>query len=331
MFVLLLRWVMRIAAGAIFLVGIAAILFMAMLAVPVRRPPELKSIIAGVRQVDWSDLPPTQRFQARDGTELAYRIYEPAAVQNNRAAVLVHGSAGSSRNMHAIGKALAAAGMRAAALDIRGHGQSGMRGDIAYIGQLDDDLADAIAHFREMWPDAAFSLTGHSAGGGFALRTAGGPNGDLFERYVLLAPYLGYNAPTSRSSAGGARWVEADVPRILGLSLLRRMGVRCCEALPVIAFALPPEAAKRATLGYSYRLLANFGTELDYKKYLASARRPVQVISGSNDELMDASRYEEATRGAGRDVKVTLIDGVNHMGVVAVEPALATIVAALTQ
>jgi alpha-beta hydrolase superfamily lysophospholipase len=35
-----------------------------------------------------------------------------------------------------------AAGITTYVPDIRGHGGSGRRGDIDYIGQLDDDLAD---------------------------------------------------------------------------------------------------------------------------------------------------------------------------------------------
>ena len=51
--------------------------------------------------------------------------------------------------MNAVAKALAEAGVTAVALDIRGHGASGTRGDIAYPGQLDDDLADLIAELRK--------------------------------------------------------------------------------------------------------------------------------------------------------------------------------------
>jgi alpha-beta hydrolase superfamily lysophospholipase len=304
---------------------------MGMLAVPLHQPPELPSISAGARLVDRSDLPSVRRFQARDGSELAYRLYEPAESHQDRIAVLIHGSAGSSVNMHAVAKALAAAGIRAIAVDIRGHGRSGTRGDIGYLGQLDDDLADLMKHLRQSWPNASFVLAGHSAGGGFALRTAGGANADLFERYVLLAPYLDYFAPSSRANTGAAHWAEADIPRIIGLRLLRRMGIRCCDALPVLAFALPPGSAMHATQHYSYRLFANFGTDLGYRRYLAAARRPITVICGSDDELMDASRYEEAMRGIGPEVKVTIIPGIDHMGAVAAPSALSVIAASIEQ
>jgi alpha-beta hydrolase superfamily lysophospholipase len=63
------------------------------------------------------------------------------------------------------------------------------------------------------------TLVGHSSGGGFALRVAGSPIQHLFERAVLLAPYLGYDAPRPGRVSGG--WAKADIPRIIGLELLR--------------------------------------------------------------------------------------------------------------
>jgi hypothetical protein len=55
---------------------------------------------------------------------------------------LVHGTAGPGTSMHALAEALRAAGVTAYVLDIRGHGGSGRRGDIDYIGQL---VADQYA------------------------------------------------------------------------------------------------------------------------------------------------------------------------------------------
>ena len=130
---------------------------------------------------------------------------------------MVHGSSGSSGGtIHALAQALAARGVETYALDIRGHGASGTRGDIGYVGQLEDDLADFVAVVRKTVPSAPLTLIGHSSGGGFALRVAGSPIQNLFARTVLLAPYLGYDAPTNRPNSGG--WASADIPRILALT-----------------------------------------------------------------------------------------------------------------
>ena len=53
-----------------------------------------------------------------------------------RVAILIHGSSGSSGNaIHVLSTALAAHGVESYAVDIRGHGSSGTRGDIRYVGQ----------------------------------------------------------------------------------------------------------------------------------------------------------------------------------------------------
>ena len=64
-------------------------------------------------------------------------------------------------------KALSAAGFATYVLDIRGHGGSGRKGQIAYIGQLEDDLTDFM---HAVSPSAPATLAGFSSGGGFAVR-----------------------------------------------------------------------------------------------------------------------------------------------------------------
>ena len=114
---------------------------------------------------------------------------------------------------------------------------------------------------------------------------------------MLLAPYLGYNAPTNRPNSGG--WASADIPRFIGLLALRRLGITCCEALPVLAFAVPPNSEKNLAPAYSDRLMRNFATQ-DFRTDLAAATKPLTIFSGADDELMLADKYVEAVRGAAR-------------------------------
>jgi len=303
-------------------IGALALLVTAMVATPLRRPPPLASISETARAVDRSTMPALQRFQARDGTTLAYRHYPPRGASADRAAVLVHGSSGSSMSIHALADALAARGVESFAVDIRGHGGSGARGDIGYLGQLDDDMADFVALVRKTVPSAPLTLLGHSAGGGFALRVAGSPAQNLFQRTILLAPYLGYDAPTNRPNSGG--WASADIPRILALRALGAIGIDCCDALPVLAFAVPPNSEKILTPAYSARLMRNFATS-GYRADIAAATHPVTIYSGADDELMFADKYAEAVREAKTPVDVKLIDSVNHMGIVSAPKAISAI------
>jgi alpha-beta hydrolase superfamily lysophospholipase len=312
-----LRWVLAA-------VGAAALLLAAMIATPLPKLRPLASVAETARAVDRSTMPGVERYQARDGTWLAYRHYPPRGAIAGRVAVLVHGSSGSSASIHALADALAARGVEAFAPDMRGHGASGTRGDVAYLGQLEDDLADFVAIIRKTAPTAPLTLLGHSAGGGFALRVAASPIQNLFERTILLAPYLGYKAPTNRPNSGG--WASADIPRFIGLAILHRLGIDCCEALPVLAFAVPPNSETILTPAYSNRLMRNFANHVDFRGDLAAATRPLTVFSGADDELMIADKYAEAVRGITPPVNVKLISGVNHMGIVS-DPAAVSAIA----
>ena len=315
----LLRWVL---CG----VGAVALLLTALVATPLVRPPELRSISQARGTVDFSALPAIERFQARDGTMLGFRHYPASGPATGRVAIVIHGSSGSSgTTIHALSGTLAAHGVETYAVDIRGHGASGTRGDIGYVGQLEDDLADFVAVVRKTAPTAPLTLIGHSAGGGFALRVAGSPIQDLFARTVLLAPYLGYNAPTNRPNSGG--WASADIPRIIGLLALRAIGVTCCDALPVLAFAVPPNSEKVLVSAYSDRLMRNFANHPDFRSDLAAATKPLTIIAGADDELMLADKYIEAVRGVTPPVDVKLIDGVNHIGIVSAPKAVSDIAA----
>ena len=319
----------HLALGLLALVGAAAIAIVLMLASPVRPPPTLASIHAGATQIDETGAPDLSRFQARDGTWLAYRLYAPPNGAQDRIAILAHGSSASSIEMNAVAKALAGAGVMAVALDIRGHGASGTRGDIAYPGQLDDDLGDLVAQLRKAYPAARFSLIGHSAGAGFALRVAGSKFGDAFDRFVLLAPYLGHSAPTNRPAEGPGLWAQPDMPRILATLALERLGIDWPQSLPALAFANAPEAKMFVTSQYSFRLMGNYTAPPDWQDAFAHAKGRITVIAGADDQLMDAEAYKRALPPLG--VALTVLPGVDHMGIVYKAEAIKAILAAMAE
>ncbi len=305
--------------------GLAALLACALAAAIVfggpHSVPAMPSINAPFRNLDYSALPALSSYTARDGAALAYRHYEGARPSARRI-VLIHGSSASSNSMHTMAMALAVAGFTVDALDVRGHGASGSRGHIAYIGQLEDDLAD----FMRAVPSAGPStLIGFSAGGGFALRFAASPQATLFDRYVLLSPFL-LQAPSNRPGGGG--WASVGVPRIMGLMLLNKLGIQTWNDLPATQFALNEEAKAFLTPGYSFALASNFGTHLKYAQDIANAPPALKLIAGVDDELMFSDRYAEVFANAGKPIPVTLVPGASHIGVTLNAPALAAIVAA---
>src|SRR5881275_75120 len=177
---------------------------------PGEAPPPMSSISDPFENVDFSDLPKLSYFTARDGTKLAFRAYPAAGRAVKGGVVLVHGSSASGSSMHVMAKGFAAAGYDAYALDVRGHGNSGTKGRISYVGQLEDDMEDFVHAVRPAQPS---TLMGFSSGGGFVLRFAGGPRQELFSSYLLLSPYISHDAATTRPDSGG--WVSVGVPRLI--------------------------------------------------------------------------------------------------------------------
>ena len=171
------------------------------------KPPPLASVSDPFESVDFSDLPTVQTYAARDGTKLGYRVYEGGGAQ---VAVLIHGSSDDGSGMHPLAKALRDAGTSVYVPVVRGHLDSGRSGDIGYIGQLEDDLADFAAVLRPLHSKARFTLVGFSSGGGFVLRVIAGPDEKLFDDFILISPALPRGAPTIRPGTGavGSRWLS---------------------------------------------------------------------------------------------------------------------------
>lgn len=286
------------------------------------RPAAMASINAPFASVDFSDLPAPMTYLARDGQALAYRRYTPPGNAPAKGSVtLVHGSSASSNSMHPLAKALAAAGYQVFALDMRGHGQSGHKGHIAYVGQLESDVADFA---RAVQPALPRTLAGFSAGGGFVLRVAGSEHQSSFASYLLLAPFISQDAPNQRPQSGG--WVNVGIPRIVGLSLLNAVGVRALNGLPVTAFALDDRARAFLTPEYDFNLAMNFRPQRDYAANIRHVGRPVAVLAGTADEAFFSNRLEEIFRAAGKNWPVELLPRVGHIPLTLDPTAIAAIV-----
>jgi pimeloyl-ACP methyl ester carboxylesterase len=225
--------------------------------------------------------------------------------------VLVHGSSGTSGSMHLVAKAIHAKGATVYALAMRGHDGTGRSGDVDYIGQLDDDVVDFLKTLGPRKTGETRTLLGFSSGGGFALRFAGGPNGGLFDRLILVSPQLPHDAPTSRSGAGG--WVSVAIPRIVGLSILTRLGITAFNGLPALRMAANPDPAVGLTPVYSYRMLSNFGPTDDYAGDLKRVRGPVALLVGAKDEIFHADQYAPLLKPVRPDLTVTVLPGLSHM------------------
>lgn len=240
-------------------------------------------------------LPEPRQFQARDGANLDFRAYG-GEDRSNRIIILIHGSGWHGGQFHAMASALAQSGhITVIVPDLRGHGSHPeRRGDINYIGQLEDDLADLIGVLAIVHPDAEIVVGGHSSGGGLVVRFAGGLHGALADRYVLLAPFLGYDAPTTRKNSGG--WAHPAIRRIIGLTLLNRLGITALNHLPVISFAFPRNVlggrqGASATPTYSFRLNTSYAPRRNLAADLGALQQPFLLLAGAADEAFFAYEY----------------------------------------
>jgi pimeloyl-ACP methyl ester carboxylesterase len=272
---------------------------------------------------------PLRPYTARDGAVLGFRRWDSAR-ENAPLVVAVHGSGWHGAQFEALGAALAAQGVAdVIAPDLRGHGPSPQRrGDVGYIGQFEDDLADLIADQRRAGQPVV--MLGHSSGGGLVIRFAGGAHGGLLAGAILLAPFVQYDAPTARPGSGG--WARVLTRRVIGLTMLNAVGIRALNHLPVIQFRFPaavldgPQGAT-ATRAYSYRLNTGFAPRRDWGADIA-ALPAFLLLVGDHDEAFVPEAYEPTFR-AHSDRGTYAMVPTGHLDVVDAPETLAQIAAFL--
>jgi len=271
--------------------------------------------------LDYKNMPQLEAITARDGQQLKYRFY-PA--RSDKVIILLHGSGWHSRYFFPLAEFISSECLaRVYTPDLRGHGPAPeKRGDIDYIDQLEDDLSDFVTMVRRENQDSLVVISGHSSGGGLAIRFAGSRYGEQADAYMLLSPWLKYDAPTMRPD--GKSWALPNIRRIIGLTMINNVGIRWFNHLTVIDFDMPKESRDGTeTLSYSYRLNTGYAPR-DYMKDLGSMQQPLFVVAGTADELFLSDRFEPViTRFTKADVR--LVPGATHMGVV-VSPVVRPII-----
>jgi alpha-beta hydrolase superfamily lysophospholipase len=326
------RYVKRILLWTVASVLVYGAIVAGLVAFGTAKPPAIAAAITKpFADIDTQALPALLRYKARDGVLLSYREY-PAS--SNKVAVLIHGSAGSGVDMHPLALALQAAGFAVLVPDVRGHGANRPHGDIGSVGQLDDDLVDLLALKKPKFPDSTWTIMGFSSGAAFVLRFAAqSPAGTLADRFVLVSPYLRYDAPSVRKADQGSKpaqsWAAVSLGRIVGLSMLGQWGVHYWDGLPVLAFPVPANIDD-ATNVYSWRLTRNFGADDDYLGDMRRAGRPMAVLVGGEDELLDAEKLKAEFQSQRPEVPVVIVPGMGHSDMVTRPEGIRAIVAAIS-
>lgn len=250
-----------------------------------------------------------------DGWKMPVRQYGGQAA-SKPLLILVHGSGWVGLQFNNLANALSDEAY-VVVPDLRGHGPSAeRRGDVDYIGQMEDDIAALIK--SERLAGQHVILAGHSSGGGLVTRFAGGTHGDLIDQAILLAPFLKHNAPTTRVNSGG--WAHVLTRRIIGLSMLNTFKITALNHLKIIQFNMPKAAREGkyghlATLSYSFRLNTGFAPRADYLKDI-KALPEFTLIVGSEDEAFFADKYEPLMSDVTDKGSYHIVAGESHMSMV---------------
>ncbi len=281
---------------------------------PITQPTELNpEEIAdmGFEQVYKSE---NHYFTVRDNKRIfAYRF--PNRSENT--IILIHGVASSAYMYNkTAGLLQEATQAEIYAIDLRGHGQSdGNSGDVDYINQYVDDLADIIKEIRKEKPNGKIIIAGHSMGGGVALRYAMEKQYEQPDGFLLFAPLIGHNSPAlsqgqTTENKAEEPFLKIHIERIVGLTMLNEIGNHDYDSLPVLFFNLPENVPLRK---YSYR--ANKSTTPDdYVAGLKAVDKPMLVLIGSEDEAFSAEATKEAIL-KNSNGEIRIIDNTSHNGV----------------
>ncbi len=256
-------------------------------------------------------------FITRDGTKLFTNRFNQ---ESGLTIVLLHGILASSYTYNKMAGLLReATHAEVVALDLRGHGQSaGRPGDVDYINQYADDVADLIKDIQKRKPGGKIILAGHSMGGGIALTYALRKGSPEVNGYLLFAPNLGYSSPTvpkkaienKNADVTDEPFMKIHLSRILGLIMLNWVGIQRYNDLFTLFFNLPDEFPLKK---YSFRSAASMAPE-DYKAGLQAVDKPLLVIVGSSDEAFVAQEFKPTVMNNSHG-EVLIIAGQTHNGI----------------
>lgn len=260
---------------------------------------------------DYSGIPDPMQYQARDTATLDYRYY-PSYSKNLM--IILHGSGYHSRYLYKLAKTLSDNKVaQVVTPDLRGHGvRPTKRGDIVYIGQLDDDLDDLVQFCITTYRPENIFIAGHSSGGGLALRLMGNNKRHQADGYVLLAPYLAHDAPTTNTESG---WAKPSMMKVILAHMLNGFGLHWLDHAVTIEFNLPKEYRDGSeTLAYTHALITSF-SPVDYQNDLQKTSMKTLVVVGEDDEAMNALAYQKLL-SINPNIELTILPKVNHMGIV---------------
>lgn len=252
-------------------------------------------------------------IKLRDNNKLFSKIYPS---QSNSTLILIHGSGSESRYLESLAGKISQNNFATVVTpDLRGHGRNLInQPDINYIGQLEEDIEDIIKYTKDSLNAEKIILAGHSSGGGLVLRYIANSSLAKVDKAIMIAPYLGHDAPTVKENSGG--WVTVGIKRWVGLSMLNSIGIDNFNNKPVLFFNRPKAYEDSLqTKSYSYRMALNFAPE-NYEQDIAKLETHSLVLVGEEDESFYSNKFKDVFKPASAYTDIQIMENVNHLDIV---------------
>lgn len=273
-----------------------------------------------------ASIPRVQNFEARDRSLIGFRHYrskQPTRIK----LYLVHAETWDDLQFTALATTLAVR-MGVAdvfTFDMRGHGQNPLhRGDVAYVGQPTDDLADLVRATSAMGD--VIVIGGHSAGAAVAARLAAAPGSAKLSGLLLLAPILSPDFSANKPDLGG--WALLLKWRVAALKLQNAVGIHWSDQETAIQYAVPSSVWEgplgySVTSDYTWRFARSLQLPSRDGSELANVRVPYLAVVGSDDEMLDANRLGPAINTFNSRGETSIVPQETHFGVVNSQQTLA--------
>lgn len=249
---------------------------------------------------------PGQTFAARDGQSLPYYL---RGNNPDHLIILLHGSTCHGGYYESL--ALELTGRATVCVPtIRGHHNSGdVRGSCSYIGQLEDDIVDLIAHLGGTYK--RITLLGHSSGGGLALRFAQSKYGDAVHNYILLAPAIPSTKVTEKTKPG-VRKIGISNWKLIALTLLNAIGITWFNTTTVARFEIAKDRQDGTqTDAYDFNLLMSIHPKMPFSYKAEEIKAPLTILAGDEDERLNVAAYVDHFPAE----QVVILPGLDHKGI----------------
>lgn len=284
--------------------------------------------------------PSIEYLEAEDGLELAYTDWIPDDWDGSGEIVLlVHGSSAYGELYGVLGERLAARGVLARLIDVRGHGRSrcappsqcgedanpdqveddgsywpGRPGDLADVNQITRDLHGHFEALATQWPEAGLWIAGHSSGGGVVSRYVEHVGMSHLEGAILLAPFNHPEQPQNDlgewecGRVAGTPYAQVDVGA-LG-DAMRSAPHRYVLSL----HKTESQSAPLDTLRYSFTMMSGMAAS-DADDFHAAYVKPTLWIAGAEDALLDEQRSREEFERLPGGRAFVVMSETSHVGV----------------